>query len=163
MSRALARPEPARAEVRGCTCNRLRRLTRRVTALYDHALAPCGLRVTQFSLLSNLLALQTPALSVLAEAMDMERTTLTRNLRPLITAGWVTVQPGASARRREARLTPIGRAKCEQAKSLWRLGQNALNASLGEAEVARLHLMVDRCLPLLRNPVRTASERGTKT
>jgi len=154
MSRALARPDPARPEVRGCTCNRLRRLTRRVTALYDHALAPCGLRVTQFSLLSNLLVLQTPALSVLAEAMDMERTTLTRNLRPLITAGWVTVQPGASARRREARLTPIGRAKWEQGKSLWRLGQNALNASLGEAEVARLHQMVDQCLPLLRNPVR---------
>jgi len=112
------------------------------------------LRGTQFSLLSNLLVLQTPALSVLAEAMDMERTTLTRNLRPLITAGWVTVQPGASARRREARLTPIGRAKWEQGKSLWRLGQNALNASLGEAEVARLHQMVDQCLPLLRNPVR---------
>src|SRR6267154_6084150 len=134
------RPDPVqRPRVQGCTCNRLRRLTRRLTAVYDHALAPCGLRVTQFSLLSNLVALQAPALSVLAEAMDMDRTTLTRNLRPLIAAGWITVQPGPNARKREARLTPAGRAKWSRAKPFWRSGQNKVNALLGEVEVARLH------------------------
>ena len=77
----------ARPEVPACTCGRLRRLTRRLTAVYDRALAPCGLRVTQFSLMSNLLSLHAPTLSLLAEAMDMERTTLLRNLRPLAAAG----------------------------------------------------------------------------
>src|SRR6267154_6589406 len=129
----------APAKIQGCTCNRLRRLTRRVSAVYDHALAPCGLRGTQFSLLSNLLALRAPTLSVLAEAMDMERTTLTRNLRPLIAAGWVAVQPGPNARKREARLTPAGRGKWSRAKPFWRSGQNKVNALLGEVEVARLH------------------------
>ena len=143
----------AQPRIRGCTCSRLRRLTRLVTAVYDHALAPCGLRVTQFSLLSNLLALQAPTLSVLAEAMDMERTTLTRNLRPLISAGWITVQPGANARRHEARLTDAGRAKWAEAKPMWRLAQDTVKSSLGDAEVARLHRLVDRNLPRLRGPV----------
>jgi len=142
----------APAKIQGCTCNRLRRLTRRVSAVYDHALAPCGLRGTQFSLLSNLLALRAPTLSVLAEAMDMERTTLTRNLRPLIAAGWVALRPGANARNREARLTPAGRAKCAQARPHWRRAQSALNSTLGGTEVARLHQLVDRYLPLLRSP-----------
>jgi DNA-binding MarR family transcriptional regulator len=124
-----------------------------VTAVYDHALAQCGLKVTQFSVLSNLLVLQAPTLSVLAEAMDMERTTLTRNLRPLIAAGWITVKPGANARRHEARLTAAGRAKWSEAKPLWRLAQNALNSALGDVEVARLHRMVDRNLVRLRGPV----------
>jgi DNA-binding MarR family transcriptional regulator len=153
MSSPSRRPRDAPPQVQGCTCNRLRRLTRRVTAVYDHALAPCGLRGTQFSLLSNLLALQAPTLSVLAEAMDMERTTLTRNLRPLITAGWVALRPGRNARHREARMTPAGRAKWAQAKPHWRRAQSALTAVLGDAEVSRLHRLVDRCLPLLRSPV----------
>jgi DNA-binding MarR family transcriptional regulator len=157
----MSSPSPSRRlrdappQVQGCTCNRLRRLTRRVTAVYDHALAPCGLRGTQFSLLSNLLALQAPTLSVLAEAMDMERTTLTRNLRPLIAAGWVSLRPGHNPRNREARMTSAGRAKWVQAKPHWRRAQSALNSALGEAEVARLHRLVDRYLPRLRSPVRS--------
>ena len=153
MSSAPRRPRNAPPQVQGCTCNRLRRLTRRVTAVYDHALAACGLRGTQFSLLSNLLVLQTPTLSVLAEAMDMERTTLTRNLRPLIAAGWVALQPGRNARNREARMTPAGRAKLAQDKPHWRRAQSTLNSALGDAEVVRLHRLVDRYLPLLRGPV----------
>lgn len=71
--------------VSGCTCARLRRLTRRMTALYDRELAPTGLRLTQYSLLATLRregGAVGIAVSDLAAAMDMDRTTLTRNLRP---------------------------------------------------------------------------------
>jgi DNA-binding MarR family transcriptional regulator len=139
----------ARPEIPGCTCGRLRRLTRRITALYDHALARCGLRVTQFSLMSNLLTLREPTLAVLAKAMDMERTTLLRNLRPLVAAGWVRVQVRPNTRRREVSLTPAGRGKWAQAKPLWRQAQNAINSALGDSEVARLHQRVDRYLAQL--------------
>ena len=138
--------------VYGCTCGRLRRLTRRITAVYDHALAPCGLRVTQFSLMSSLLKLQAPTLAELAETMDMERTTLLRNLRPLVAAGWVRVEARPHSRRREVRLTPAGHAKWVRAKRFWRLAQNAVNSTLGESEVARLHQRVDRYLSQLRSP-----------
>jgi DNA-binding MarR family transcriptional regulator len=151
MSRSADPKRRVQAPVRGCTCGRLRRLTRRITAVYDRSLAPCGLRVTQFSLMSNLLK-RAPTLSELAETMDMERTTLLRNLRPLITAGWVHVEPRAHTRRSEARLTPAGRAKWAQARPLWRVAQNAVTAALGESEVARLHQRVDRYLSQLRSP-----------
>jgi len=148
-------PDPEhlpRPEVSGCTCGRLRQLTRRLTAVYDRALAPCGLRITQFSLMSNLLRLQAPTLSRLAEAMDMERTTLLRNLRPLVAAGWIRVEPHANTRQREVSLTPAGRAKWSAAKPLWRLAQNAVNAALGDSEVAGLHRRVDRYLSQLHSP-----------
>jgi DNA-binding MarR family transcriptional regulator len=143
---------PEQAQVPGCTCGRLRRLTRRITAVYDHAMAPCGVRVTQYSLMSNLSALGAPTLAELAEAMDMERTTLLRNLRPLSAVGWVRVSARAGSRRSEVRLTPAGRAKCTQAKRFWRVAQNAVNSVLGQSEVARLHQRVDLYLSQLHIP-----------
>ena len=135
-----------------CTCGQLRRLTRRITGIYDHALAPCGLRVTQFSLLSNLLKLPACSLSELADAMDMERTTLIRNLRPLVAAGWVRAQARVNSRKQEVSLTPAGRAKWSEAKPLWRLAQDTVNSTLGESEVARLHGRITRYLSQLHSP-----------
>ena len=125
--------------------------------MYDHALAPCGLRVTQFSLMSSLMKAQSATLADLAETMDMERTTLLRNLRPLVAAGWVRVEASAHSRRRQARLTPAGRAKWARAKRFWRVAQNAVNSTLGQSEVARLHQRVDRYLAQLRSPAEPAS------
>ena len=152
MARSSHAERQVQPPIYGCTCGRLRRLTRKITAVYDHALAPCGLRVTQFSLMSSLLKLQAPTLAELAETMDMERTTLLRNLRPLVAAGWVRVEARPHSRRREARLTPAGRAKWIRAKRFWRVAQNAVNSTLGESEVARLHQRVDRYLSQLRSP-----------
>jgi len=134
----------------GCTCSRLRRLTRRLTAIYDHALAPSGLRVTQYSLLSFLQGPRTATLTALADALDLERTSLTRNLRPLVDAGWVALEPGADARSRVARLTARGAAKWAQAQPLWRAAQDEVNAKLGAAEVVKLHAQIDHYLPQLR-------------
>src|SRR5262245_65682438 len=77
-----------------CTCFKLRRLTRRVTAVYDRALSGAGMRVTQYSLLTHLRGLRGAAMSELAKILDMDRTTLTRNLRPLIEAGRIEAEPG---------------------------------------------------------------------
>jgi DNA-binding MarR family transcriptional regulator len=120
--------------------------------VYDRTLAPCGLRVTQYSLLSHLATQRAWTLAALAEAMDMERTTLLRNLRPLVSSGWVRVQARPNTRKQEVTLTPSGRAKRAQARSLWRIAQNAVAATLGPAEVQRLHRRVDRYLARLRHP-----------
>ena len=152
MTRAPDPEHRARPDDPGCTCGRLRRLTRRVTAVYDRALAPCGLRITQFSLMSNLSRLRAPTLAQLAETMDMERTTLLRNLRPLVAARWVRVEQHANTRQREVSLTPAGRAKWSAAKPLWRVAQNAVNSALGDSEVARLHRRVDHYLSRLHGP-----------
>lgn len=159
LSPALRSTAKGTAKVAACTCGRLRRLTRRLTAVYDRALAPCGLRVTQFSLLSNLVTLGEAPLAMLAESMDMERTTLLRNLRPLIASGWVRVEARAQSRRSAVKLTPAGRAKWSEAKPFWRLAQNTVNSVLGRSEVDRLHRRVDRYLSQLRTPPLQQADR----
>jgi DNA-binding MarR family transcriptional regulator len=97
--------------------------------------------------------LQTPTLAELSDSMDMERTTLLRNLRPLVAAGWVRVESRANSRQLQASLTPAGRAKYSEARPLWRLAQNAVGSALGETEVVRLNRRVDRYLSQLRPEV----------
>jgi DNA-binding MarR family transcriptional regulator len=135
----------------GCTCFKLRRLTRRVTAVYDRALSAAGMRVTQYSLLAHLRGLPGVPMSQLAEALDMDRTTLTRNLKPLVEAGWVEVHPSAEdARIRLVQITPSGDAQWEAARTYWRRAQDEVNAAIGSANLAGLHHMLDSYVPLFR-------------
>ncbi len=77
-----------------CTCAAVRRLARRITHVYDRHLAELGLRITQYSLLSNVRARPGLPMGDLAQRMGMDRSTLTRNLRPLVAAGWVRTGRG---------------------------------------------------------------------
>jgi DNA-binding MarR family transcriptional regulator len=135
----------------GCTCFKLRRLTRRVTAVYDRALSAAGIRVTQYSLLAHLRGLRGVPMSQLAETLDMDRTTLTRNLKPLVEAGWVEVQPSdEDARIHLVRITPSGDAQYRAALSYWRQAQDEINATIGSTNLSGLHQMLDSYLPMFR-------------
>ncbi len=134
------------APPRGCTNLKLRQLTRRVTQHYDQHLAPLGLKITQYSLLAHLDRLGPLAPGELARRMEMTPSTLTRNLQPLVAAGWVTLGAGANARSRQAHITPDGRALRTQAQAQWKAAQLALNAKLGVATVAALHTLLDQGL-----------------
>lgn len=114
-----------------CACTRVRRLDRALTQLYDDALAPSGLRVTQYALLSKLAALGPVPLTRIADELAVERTTLTRNLAPLQRDGLVRVAPGPDRRTRLADLTDLGRAALEQARPCWHEAQGRLAAGLG--------------------------------
>jgi DNA-binding MarR family transcriptional regulator len=146
---------PAQAP-RGCTCAKLRRLSRRVTAVYDRELAGAGLRVTQYSMLG---VIQREAgqggmpLTVLAERLDMDRTTLSRNLKPLIAQGWAElVSSDADARVRLARVTAAGASAWQAARPHWKRAQLEVNRTLGEDTVDRLHQWLDQVTPLFRPP-----------
>src|SRR5262245_10506184 len=124
----------------GCTCFKLRRLTRRVTAVYDRALSAAGMRVTQYSLLAHLRGLRGVAVSEVAAVLDMDRTTLTRNLRPLIDAGWIEVRPSQEDTRvRLVRITASGETRWQAARLCWRQAQREVNGTIGSARVAELH------------------------
>jgi DNA-binding MarR family transcriptional regulator len=126
-----------------CTCFHIRRLARRVTQFYDRALAPSGLRVTQYSLLTRLLR-DAIAVRHLADALDMDRTTLTRNLKPLIDAKLVTLAASVDdARVRIVRLTETGRLRHAEARRLWRRAQNDVDKTWGKARIASLHRLFD--------------------
>lgn len=130
----------------GCTSFKLRRVTRLVSRHYDAQLAASGLKTTQFSLLSIVLA-QGPMRPVdLAAAMDIDASTLTRNLKLLLEAGWLTQGEGSDARSRLIAITDAGRNKRNEARAHWRAAQLRLNALLGESEVAALHALLDQTL-----------------
>ena len=139
-------PSAIAAVATQCTCLSLRRLTRKVTQRYDELLAPSGLRCTQFSLLGMLHAPGDLSVSALADRLDVDRTTLTRNLHLLAERRLVSVVDGADARSRSVTLTPQGRQAFARALPLWRRAQDEVNAKLGGEGVTRLHDTLRRSL-----------------
>jgi DNA-binding MarR family transcriptional regulator len=107
----------------GCACIALRRTAHSLTRAYDEALRPSGLRITQFSLLVAA-ALAGPAnLSQLAHVCGLDRTTLTRDLKPLAARGLVEVRVGEDRRARVVELTAAGRRAMAEALPRWRAAQ----------------------------------------
>ena len=125
-----------------CTCIALREATRQVTQIYDQALREVGLRVTQYSLLSNLERQGGLTISELAERLFMDRTTLTRNLRPLETQGLVRLAPGADRRSRAVELTDAGRDAIAAARPLWQQAERAFRRAMGRDEAADLRRLL---------------------
>jgi DNA-binding MarR family transcriptional regulator len=81
--------------------------------------------------------------------MTMDASTLTRNLRPLVDAGWVALEAGPDARSRLVHITGAGRAKRAEAQRRWKVAQLSLNDTLGVERVAALHALLDDALALL--------------
>lgn len=125
-----------------CNCYALRQAARRVTQLYDHKLAPLGLRATQYSLLSEVARLGPTALIRLAEAMVMDRATLGHNVRPLEAAGYLTLAVGRDRRSRDVSITRKGRAILAEAKPLWRDAQASFETEIGRDKAAQLRSML---------------------
>ena len=142
----------------GCTNFKLRQLTRRVTRHFDAELARAGLKTTQYSLLSHVLRMGPLRPVDLARAMGVMPSTLTRNLQPMLAAGWLTMDEGADARSRLISLTDSGREKRAQAQRSWRSAQTSLNAVLGEARVLALHALIDESMALLADDEPTGDD-----
>jgi DNA-binding MarR family transcriptional regulator len=121
-----------------CACGRLRRAARALTQRYDDAMAPAGLRVTQFSLLRTLARKGPARISELAAQQLLDRTALSRNLDPLVERALVAVAPGRDARTREVALTPKGAAALRRAERYWKDAQDEVARRIGKARLAEL-------------------------
>jgi DNA-binding MarR family transcriptional regulator len=130
----------------GCTNLKLRQLDRVVTRHYDAYLSATGIKNTQYSLLSHVAAFGPIRPSDLARRMGLDASTLTRNLQPLVSQGWLRLGPGDDARSRRIEATKVGHAKRAEAKREWKRAQLALNARLGPEQVAALHFLIERCM-----------------
>jgi DNA-binding MarR family transcriptional regulator len=130
----------------GCTNFKLRQLTRRVTQHYDQHLALVDLKITQYSLLSHVVVLGPMSPGELARRMDMDASTLSRNLKPLVTAGWLVVGDGVDGRSRQVAITPSGRVLRKRAQRHWKAAQLALNERFGPDTVVALHRLLDEGL-----------------
>jgi DNA-binding MarR family transcriptional regulator len=110
-----------------CACSNLRRATRAVTAMYDAALAPSGLRITQFSVLIALARLGPLPVTRLAAEVAIDRSTMGRNLDPLERRGFVRIKIGAADQReRIAHLTAAGGRAIEAARPYWHSAQERI-------------------------------------
>ena len=133
----------------GCTSLRIRQLMRRVAQHYDLEMAKAGLKTTQYSLLSHVFKLGPMRPGALALSMKVSASTLTRNLKPLVDAGWLQLSAGSDARSRSVTITAEGRAKREEARHRWKAAQVSLNELLGADRVLALHGLIDESLELL--------------
>jgi DNA-binding MarR family transcriptional regulator len=104
-----------------------------VSRLYDEELRGVGLRTTQYSLLRHLSRAGEVRQRDLGGLTSLDETTLTRNLRPLIGAGWVAVGTGEDRREKLVRLTEAGAAKLRQALPAWERAQVRLRSRMTEA------------------------------
>lgn len=116
-----------------CTARNLRRATRVISGLYDEAMRPTGLRISQFGLLVALALAEEATVSRLGGLLDLDRTTMTRNLGPLERRGLVASVAGEDGRVRVLRLTEKGRATLARALPIWKQVQERVVAGLGQA------------------------------
>jgi DNA-binding MarR family transcriptional regulator len=120
-----------------CNCFVARSAARHVTQLYDQFLAPAGLHVTQFSMLSKLHRLGPMTINVLAKEMVMDRTTLSRNILPLERDGLITIEASAAdARAKELRLTKSGEKRLQAGREAWGKAQARFETRIGVKRAA---------------------------
>jgi DNA-binding MarR family transcriptional regulator len=111
---------------RECFVGAARKASRRLTQFYDDALAPCGLKSTQYSIFSELTRFaSSPTLAELASALVSDRSAVGHNLRPLIRDGYLALEAGPEDRReRRIVLTARGQSKYLEARALWQAAQD---------------------------------------
>lgn len=102
-----------------CICMDIRVAARRLTEIYDEALAPSGITVTQFSQLHKIKTLGSPTFKELSDASGLDRSTLGRNIRVLEKLELVSIQTGEDARTRKILVTHKGMNAFKDAAPLW--------------------------------------------
>ncbi len=114
-----------------CACFAFRKASRAVTQLYDDSLSEAGLRSTQFVVLATVNVEGPVMLSDLAKILVMDRTTLTRNLKPLTEAGYLRTKSAADRRTRLVSLTAKGQRVVSKAIPLWKSAQKRFVKEFG--------------------------------
>lgn len=136
---------PASSPLTYCSAAALRMAARRVSQFYDGYLAPEGLKVSQFSVLSVAARRREkpPTVNELADELGMDRSTLGHNLRPLERDELIALESDVADRRvRRVVVTELGRAKRRACRELWALAQGRFEEAFGSARAAELdHLL----------------------
>ncbi len=126
-----------------CTCFVTRRLARRITQFYEDRLRPSGITIAQFGVLGALRHWGPLPIGELAERLGLDRTTLTRTLKPLEAQGLMSSDTATDARRRPVAITTQGRAVLRRAAPLWRRAQDEVTRMVGARQMLALHGQLD--------------------
>lgn len=131
-------PKLSTLKTENCACFNVRKTARVLTQEYDQFITPSGLKTTQFTALAVINKLGPIMMTDLAKAMEIDRTSLTRNLKLIEKDGFITTRPGEDARSRIVEMTADGREKLEEAKVLWTNIQSRIVENFGEERFAFL-------------------------
>lgn len=123
---------------RTCACFNFRKASRTVTQLFDQILAPAGLRSTQLVILITGQVLGPSSIARLARELVMDRSTLTRNLKPLINLGLVRFAQGDNGKQKSVEVTIDGQAALLRSEPYWEQAQSHLVAHFGEEAWERI-------------------------
>lgn len=136
-------------ETPGCACLTLRGTARAVTQMYDETLKPSGLKATQFSVLAAVATAGPASMTVISKALVMDRTTLTRNLKPLMVRGLVKVGTSArDLRQRQIVITREGKAVLSKALPLWKKAHSQIVEGIGHARWQGMTRLLEEAISL---------------
>lgn len=139
-------------DVTRCICANLRLASRKVTQIYDRALRPAGITAAQFNIIATLKHCPDLPVSPLAAALGVDRTTLTRNLRPLMRRGLIESGSETDTRIRTTRLSERGQRKFDDSYPLWQAAQQSLAGQIGIDDASELLAHLDGFLEQLQHP-----------
>ncbi len=129
------KPEPIDfIATRQCLCTAARRRSRDLTRAFEKAMRGSGVRGTQFTLLATLVQTGPMPTTRLAGFLGLERTTLTRNLGPLVRDGFVRIDEADDRRVRKVTITPSGEETARRAYPFWKKAQDAALAATRPSE-----------------------------
>ncbi len=115
-----------------CPAFNIRAASRIITQLFDEILKPSGLQITQFAVLVGVHILDTPSINKLAKGLVMDRTTLTRGLKPLENEGLIKTVSGDDKRTRFVKLTPKGKTALEKTLPYWEKARTVVSEEFGQ-------------------------------
>jgi DNA-binding MarR family transcriptional regulator len=154
---AQAQAQRAHVDELACACATVRRAARAVTQLYDSWLRAHGIEGPQFALLAMLARLGPCNQGEMGRRFDLDKTTLSRNVKLLKQRGWIEIAPGSDARERRVTLTAAGRRRLAAARPAWRHAQEHLRSSMHEDHDWKTVL---RVLDAITHAARHARRRG---
>ena len=125
-----------------CLGFRARLLSRVITAVYDDALAEVGLKVSQFSVLNAVASREDTRPAELAKFLEMDESTLSRNVARMCARGWLRLEPGDDRRSHQITITDMGKALLRKSYSAWQQAQSQVTHKLGPDGVAALKSVV---------------------
>jgi DNA-binding MarR family transcriptional regulator len=115
-----------------CPAFNIRAASRVITQLFDEILKPTGLQITQFAVLVGVVSLDSPSISQLAKGLVMDRTTLTRNLKPLEKEGLIKITSGDDKRNHFVKITPKGKSAMEKTLPYWEKARTVVSEEFGQ-------------------------------
>ena len=147
----MTRPAPKQAQLAAavetiageCIAVRMRLLNRAVTRIFDEALRPLGVKVSQLNVLMVVAKLGPVSPGDVARRLHLEKSTLSRNVERLRARGWLEVSRGPTERRRSLELGAAGKRLVVDALPLWRRAQSDVEALLGERGARSIHRAAD--------------------